>query len=146
MTSIQLTRSHAPGNHAVAVTKTRNQTLSAEIVAKITPILEEIPPATCRGCGKLNHFEAVCRSKGKRKRRNTHHSTVNKVSENESADDDEVKNFKVHDTPISIMVDSGKIRVCVDIRQANQAIKRERHVTPTVKEINGDLAREFSAS
>jgi hypothetical protein len=33
----------------------------------------------------------------------------------------------------------GKVRVCVDMRQANQAIKRERHVTPTIKEIIGDF-------
>ena len=33
----------------------------------------------------------------------------------------------------------GKVRICVDMRQANKAIKRERHVTPTVKEIIGDL-------
>ena len=40
----------------------------------------------------------------------------------------------------------GQIRVCVDMRQANQAIKRERHVTPTIKEIIGDLngAKVFS--
>ena len=33
----------------------------------------------------------------------------------------------------------GQVSVCVDMRQANQAIKRERHVTPTIKEIIGDL-------
>ena len=40
----------------------------------------------------------------------------------------------------------GKVRVCVDMRQANQAIKQERHVTPTIKEIIGDLngAKVFS--
>ena len=40
----------------------------------------------------------------------------------------------------------GKVRVCVDMRQANKAVKRERHVTPTVKEMIGDLnrARVFS--
>ena len=40
----------------------------------------------------------------------------------------------------------GKVRVCVDMRQANQAIKRERHVTPTIKKIIGDLngAKVFS--
>ena len=40
----------------------------------------------------------------------------------------------------------GQVRVCVDMRQANQAIKRERHVTPTIKEIIGDLngAKVFS--
>ena len=78
--------------------------------------------ATCRGCGKLNHFEAVCGSKGKREKRNAHHSTVNKVSENESTDDDEVYTFslstktpkdqplfkiKVHDTSITVMAECG---------------------------------------
>ena len=40
----------------------------------------------------------------------------------------------------------GKIRVCVDMRQANQAVKRERHLTPTIKEMIGDLngAKVFS--
>ena len=40
----------------------------------------------------------------------------------------------------------GQVRVYVDMRQANQAIKRERHVTPTIKEIIGDLngAKVFS--
>ena len=33
----------------------------------------------------------------------------------------------------------GKVRVCVDMRQANKAIKRERHVKPTIKEMIGDL-------
>ena len=40
----------------------------------------------------------------------------------------------------------GQVRVCLDMRKANQAIKRERHVTPTIKEIIGDLngAKVFS--
>ena len=29
----------------------------------------------------------------------------------------------------------GKIRVCVDMRQANQAIQRKRHLTPTIQEV-----------
>ena len=33
----------------------------------------------------------------------------------------------------------GEIRVCVDMRRANQAIKRERHITPTINEIIHDL-------
>ena len=33
----------------------------------------------------------------------------------------------------------GKVRLCVEMRQANKAIKRERHVTPTIKEMIGDL-------
>ena len=40
----------------------------------------------------------------------------------------------------------GQIRVFVGMHQANQAIKRQRHVTPTIKEIIGDLngAKVFS--
>ena len=40
----------------------------------------------------------------------------------------------------------GKIRMCVDMRQANKAIQRERHITPTIKEVIGDLngAKVFS--
>ena len=40
----------------------------------------------------------------------------------------------------------GKVRVYVDMGQANKAVKRERHVTPTVKVMIGDLngARVFS--
>ena len=33
----------------------------------------------------------------------------------------------------------GQIRVCVDMRQANQAIKRERHITPTINGLVNDL-------
>ncbi|KAK3726803.1 hypothetical protein QZH41_007213 [Actinostola sp. cb2023] len=33
----------------------------------------------------------------------------------------------------------GKIRMCVDMRQANQAVQRERHITPTIKEVINDL-------
>ena len=34
---------------------------------------------------------------------------------------------------------SGKMRVCVDMRSANKAIKRERHGTPTINELMNDL-------
>ena len=33
----------------------------------------------------------------------------------------------------------GKIRMCVDMRQANVAVQLERHLTPTIKEVIGDL-------
>ncbi|PFX29727.1 Potassium channel subfamily T member 1 [Stylophora pistillata] len=33
----------------------------------------------------------------------------------------------------------GKVCVCVDMRQANKVIRREHHVTPTIKEMIGDL-------
>lgn len=40
----------------------------------------------------------------------------------------------------------GKIQVCVDMRQANQAIQCEQHLTPTIKEVIADLngAKFFS--
>jgi hypothetical protein len=40
----------------------------------------------------------------------------------------------------------GKIRVCVDMRQVNKSIKRERHITPTINEVINDLngAKIFS--
>lgn len=35
--------------------------------------------------------------------------------------------------------ETGQKRVCVDMRQANTAIKRERHITPTINELISDL-------
>ena len=79
--------------------------------------------ASCRGCGKLNHFETVCRSKDKGESSNTRRSTVHKVSEEESSDEDEVYTFslstkaskdqpffriKVHGKPVAIMADWSK--------------------------------------
>ena len=51
--------------------------------------------ATCRGCGKLNHFEAASRSKGKGSSRKKRRPTVNKVSEDELSDEDEVYTFSL---------------------------------------------------
>ena len=33
----------------------------------------------------------------------------------------------------------GQVRMCVDMRQANEALLRERHITPTIKAVIGDL-------
>ena len=70
----------------------------------------------------MNHFETVCKSKDKGEWSNTRRSTVHKVSEEESSDEDEVYTFslstkalkdqpffkiKVHGTPVTIMADSG---------------------------------------
>ena len=70
----------------------------------------------------MNHFEAVCRSKDKGESTNTRSSTVHRVSDKESSDDDEAYTFslstkalkshpffkiKVHGTPVTIMADSG---------------------------------------
>ena len=55
--------------------------------------------ATCRGCGKLNHFKAVCRSKGKEVTRYTHLPAVNKVDENVSSEEDEVYTFSLSTKP-----------------------------------------------
>lgn len=39
-----------------------------------------------------------------------------------------------------------EIRICVDMRQVNTAIKRERHITPTIDDVMLDLngSRVFS--
>ena len=34
---------------------------------------------------------------------------------------------------------NGEIRICVDMRKANEAIKRERHITPTIDDITSKL-------
>ncbi|MCG8046730.1 MAG: RNase H-like domain-containing protein [Candidatus Thiodiazotropha endolucinida] len=34
---------------------------------------------------------------------------------------------------------NGDIRICVDMRKANEAIKRERHITPTIDDITANL-------
>ena len=41
---------------------------------------------------------------------------------------------------------NGDIRICVDMRKANEAIKRERHITPTIDDITSNLngAKVFS--
>lgn len=98
--------------------------------------------ATCRGFGKLNHFE-VCRSKGKGSSRNKRRPTVNKVSEDESSDEGEVYTFslimktlkdqplfkiKVHDMPVTIMADSGASINILDekeYRRLPNCLKRE---------------------
>ena len=78
--------------------------------------------ATCRSCGKLNHFATICHSKDKGESSNTRPSTVHKVSEEESSDEEEVYTFslstktlkdqpffkiKVRGTPVTMMADSG---------------------------------------
>ncbi len=83
---------------------------------------------SCRGCGKQNHFEAVCRSKNPNKRNelnNRKRDVQNLVDEHSSSDesDDIAYTFSVnstgktksqsmfqiiiHDTPLTIMADSG---------------------------------------
>ncbi len=83
---------------------------------------------SCRGCGKQNHFEAVCRSKNSNKRNelnNRKPDVQNLIDEHSSSDesDDIAYTFSVnstgktksqpmfqiiiHDTPLTIMADSG---------------------------------------
>ena len=102
---------------------------------------------TCRGCGKLNHFEAVCRSKGKQESRNARRP-VNKVSEEESSDEDEAYTFslstktlndqplfriKVHDTPVTIMADSGASINILDEKEYHRLTNRPKLEPSSVK-------------
>ena len=104
--------------------------------------------ATCRGCGKLNHFETVCRSKDKRESRNTRRPTVNKVSDDELSDEGEVYTFslstqslkdqplftiKVHDTPVTVMADSGASINILDEKEYHRLPNRTKLEPSTVK-------------
>ena len=43
-------------------------------------------------------------------------------------------------SPIVVATEkNGEIRICVDMRKANEAIKRERHITPTIDDITSKL-------
>ena len=44
---------------------------------------------------------------------------------------------------IAIPKPNGDVRVCVDMRQANQAILRERHLIPTLEETLQELKTGF---
>jgi hypothetical protein len=35
--------------------------------------------------------------------------------------------------------DSGEVRICVDMREANRAVKREKHLMPTIDDLIADL-------
>ena len=66
---------------------------------------------TCQGCGKLKHFEAVYRSKTTVENGHVRRPAVNKVSEDESSDEDDVYTFSLStktlkDQPLF------KIKVC----------------------------------
>ena len=102
---------------------------------------------TCRSCGKSNHFEAVCRSKGNQESRNARHP-VNKVSEEESSDEDEAYTFslstktlndqplfriKVHDTPVTIMADSGARINILDEKEYHRLTNRPKLEPSSVK-------------
>jgi len=41
---------------------------------------------------------------------------------------------------------SGEVRICVDMREANKSIKREKHLMPTINDLIADLnsATHFS--
>lgn len=41
---------------------------------------------------------------------------------------------------VAVMKDSGEIRLCIDMRQANQAVLRETHPLPLVDELLGSVS------
>ena len=48
--------------------------------------------------------------------------------------------------PIGLVPKSNSsVRLCVNKREANKVIKRERHVMPTLDDITAALGRQFSA-
>jgi len=41
---------------------------------------------------------------------------------------------------VPVVRPNGKIRICVDLRKLNEAVKRERYILPTLKDVAPRLA------
>lgn len=100
MVDAKPTRSHVTGSHATVVTKDWKSSPKCQNCGGDYPHHggKTSCPAyqsTCRSRGKLNHFETVCKSKDTGKSSNTRRSTVHKVNEKESSDEDEVYTFSL---------------------------------------------------
>ena len=80
----------------------------------------------CNACGKPNHFQVVCRSKGSTKG-NGRHAQLRVVDDEELSSEDDVYLFavrsnykeekpifqvKVNNTPLALMADSGATLGC----------------------------------
>ena len=96
----------------------------------------------------MNHFEAVCRSQGKGELSNARSSTVHRVGEEVSNDEDEVYTFslntkalkgqlsfkfKVHGTSVTIMVDSGASINILDEKEYHRLPSRPNLEPSSVK-------------
>ena len=40
---------------------------------------------------------------------------------------------------VAVPKSSGQVRICVDMREANKAVKREKHLMPTIDDLVADL-------
>ena len=134
-----------PGNVINTVTNTNNSILDSY-------------PELFRGVGKLKdykvklHIDSSVKPVAQKFRRAPFH--LRKDIEAQIKDDEDAGIIEKSEGPtpwVSPVVcvpkpKTGKTRVCVDMRQANKAIKRERHSTPTLSELVSDLseARVFS--
>ena len=113
----------------------------------------------CTSCGKLNHFAKVCRT--------VPPDSVKRVTEEEGTDDDDyvyavgekkqpmcrleidgeyldIIEKVTGPTPwvspiVVVPKNSGQVRLCVDMREANKAVKREKHLMPTIDDLVADL-------
>ena len=111
---------------------------------------------SCRGCGKQNHYEAVCRSKKPNRKQEfktqkPRHNVQNLVDENSSSEDSDedgyafsvnstgkehsqpMFNIVIHDTPMTIMADSGASVNVLDEKDYQALSKRPKLQTTKVK-------------
>lgn len=42
---------------------------------------------------------------------------------------------------VPVVKPNGKIRICVDLRKLNEAVKRERYILPTLEDVAPKLAQ-----
>ena len=111
---------------------------------------------SCRGCGKQNHYEAVCRSKKPNRKQEfkpqkPRHNVQNLVDKNSSSKDSDedgyafsvnstgkehsqpMFNIVIHDTPMTIMADSGASVNVLDEKDYQALSKRPELQTTKVK-------------
>jgi len=113
--------------------------------------IEEKYPGIYKGIGKLKdqtvtlHINKDVKPVAQKPRRTPFHLRKKVEKEiNKMLQDDIIEEVRNEATPwISPIVTppkkNGDVRVCVDMRQANKAIERERHQMPTIDELIHDL-------
>jgi len=130
----------------------------AQSVAKTDDKLEDRYPGIYTGIGKLKnqtvklHINKDVTSVAQKNRRTPFHLREKVEKEiKKLLQDDIIEEVKNESTPwVSPIVTppkkNGDVRLCVDMREANKAIERERHPMPTVDELIHDMngAKVFS--
>ncbi|CAB3986642.1 Retrovirus-related Pol poly from transposon [Paramuricea clavata] len=99
------------------------------------------PTSTCRNCGGIYPHARDCPAKGKECHSCKKTGHFAKIRRLEALDIiEQVDGPTPWVSPIVVVPKkSGEIRLCVDMREANKAVQREKHPMPTVDELITDL-------